>query len=163
MDGLALRELDLKFEPIDGNDVRGVCDQMHLDAAELFVVAGKMAESVDFEVAAQSRIDALEDVFVEARGHTLPVIVSGLECVAVFAQIDADEEVVLRLHGIVDAVEERDGILALEVADVGAQPEDEPALVTALLEILEAIHVFTGNGEDLESGKVIDQSLRALL
>ena len=79
MNALAISKLYLQLDRIDGYRVRARRHQMHLNAAEVVVVAGQVAEAVEIEVAAELGVDAFEDVLVEAGGDAAAVVVGGLE------------------------------------------------------------------------------------
>ena len=59
-----------------------------------------------------------------------------------------------------DPVEEGGRFGAIEVADVGAEPEDQAPFIAALLEVLEAVGVVAGDGEDFEVVELFNQRLR---
>ena len=157
MDGLAVGEPDLEPQPFYGDRLGPGALQVHLDASELLVPDGAVAEPLEVETPPEVAVDPRQDVLVEAGGHPFAVVVSGLEHSPVLAQVDPGEKAVGRGHGGAHPGDEIRGLVALEVADVRPQPQDQPPAPGVLPEVFEAVSVLPGHGEDLEVPELLGQ------
>src|SRR2546421_8183010 len=67
-------------------------DQIKFDSSFGRIVGRIMLPVREIEIAAEFAVDAREQVFVELRGHAGAVVVSGLDNMSIFLEIDADQQ-----------------------------------------------------------------------
>src|SRR5580704_7770198 len=90
VNGFAGTKLDRRVTHSDGLSLRA--GKMHFDAAAFAVVEGVMLKGIEIEISAKLAIDTREQVEVEFGGDAFGVIVSAVENIRGFDEIDADNE-----------------------------------------------------------------------
>ena len=99
VDGLAGRERDVRVPArCDRRHLVSPAHQGHPDPPGVLVVDRPVVERAQVEVATQLPVDAGEQVLVEAGGHAPGVVVGRLEHGARLAQVEADQQPVVRPH-----------------------------------------------------------------
>src|SRR5208283_6072555 len=83
---------ELAFPPGDGHALCSARLEMHLDATRGRVVEGDVREGRRIEVAAQQRVDVIEDVAVECRGDPERIVVGSGQPRAVLGRVDSDQK-----------------------------------------------------------------------
>src|SRR5438876_11456376 len=106
---------------VDTHFLGAVADEVHLDAACLFVIDGTMLKGPEVKVSAELAIDAGQNVPVEGCGYAARIIVSRLQGGPIFAEVNAHEQAVARSHRLADPAQEASRFQALEVADIRAK------------------------------------------
>src|SRR5262245_27085147 len=125
VDRLAVGELDLEVERLDGDALLAQAHDLDLDPALLLAPGGAVREAADVEAGVELAVQALQQVEREARRDAGRVVVGALEHLLRLAQVDADEERVAGRHLLANAGQEAGGLVAREVPDARAEPEDE--------------------------------------
>src|SRR5947209_4477922 len=164
VDALARAEMYVEVERVDSDGLRARAFQMHLDPALALVVERDVAEGAHMEVGLKLAVDARQKVQVEGGGDAERIVVGGFEDGGVFLQVRADEQPVARAEHTAHAAQEVARLPAVEVADVGAEEEDEGAdgVVQVLAEARERRVVVARVSRDRKRRVVLQKRVRAL-
>ena len=82
--------------PTDVNGLLMRTDQMHLNAPQRLIIKGVMLKSVGIKVGPHQVIHALQDVAIKSRCHARGIVVSSLQSIGGFVQINADQHAASR-------------------------------------------------------------------
>ena len=163
MDAFTDSETHQQIQVFDAYGLLRETDQVHFDAALGDIPARLVTELVEGKSAVQFAVDARQNVAIEGGRNADGIVVGGNQDGRILAQVDPGEQLVTRSHGGMQALQKVHRIGALEVADVGAQPENQSRRPPFGLEEIQAIVILTGDGKDLEIGVVLDECQRTLL
>ncbi len=122
-----------------------------------------MREVLKVEVPAELAVDARQEVEVEPGGDARGIVVGALEDPPVLAEIDPDQEPVRSAQHLTHPAKKLRCLVAMEVADVRAQPQDHLGLLDLLAQTAESLLVFRSHRGDLQSRVAREQIPRGLL
>src|SRR3546814_2379543 len=84
-------------------------------------------ELFDFKVGVKLAIDACEQIEIERGGHAFAIVVGSEQRRQILAQIDADDRAALRARVPAQLLQERGGLVRVEIADRRAGKERDAA------------------------------------
>ena len=153
MDALARGEQP--FAPGDRHPLRAARFEMHFDPAGGGVVESNVRKRRRIEIAAQQRVDVIEDVAVECRRDAERIVVGGGEPRAILGRVDADQQPAAAETQVAYLGEQAKRIVGGEVADARARIEERRRAVVEIgAEVERAREVGDDAGElDLRIGE----------
>ena len=122
---LAGLELDREIAAGDAHLTGPLADEVHLDAPLFLSVDGPMGKISYRKISAEFSVDPRQQVEVEAGRHTGGVIVGSLENPRILAQVDPQQEAILRPERLGDAPQEAGRRLPVEISHGRSQPRDQ--------------------------------------
>src|SRR5205085_2347303 len=129
-------------------------DQIKFDASFGWVVGRVMLPVREIEITAEFAIDPREQVFVELRGHAGAVVVSRLENMSIFLEIDSDEQAAVLAGEVGQSRQKLAGTIRLEISNGRSRKINDAARRKfSRQRQFERLEIISRHGQDLKRRK----------
>ncbi len=127
VEGLPLREGDFDPQRCDRHRLDAAALEMHLDPPFLPIAEDPVAEGLEIEPPIQLAVDPRQQVEVERRRHPQRIVVGGEQDALGFLEVRPEEKTLTRIQQVSHVAHQGEPLPRIQVADGGAEEEDEGA------------------------------------